>query len=169
MPVRIRELLLAWSVGLPLLVLDLWSKEWILTHFQEGEHRVVIEGFFNLVLVRNEGAAWGIFSGYAHGLTVFSAVVLVLLLGFHTKLFERRASHRVIFGLMLAGIIGNMVDRIRFQAVTDFLDFHIAGHHWPSFNVADSCICVAVFLYLILTWKPSPKDKVSSVPSVLER
>ena len=169
MPIRVREILLAWSVGLPLLVIDLWSKEWVLTHFQEGEHRVVIEGFFNLVLVRNEGAAWGIFSGYAHGLTVFSAVVLVLLLGFQSALFERRPSHRIIFGLMLAGIVGNMVDRIRFQAVTDFLDFHIGDRHWPSFNVADSCICVAVFLYLIMTWKTPPESEKPSVASVLER
>ena len=121
----------------------------VLDRFDASTSIPVIDGFFNLVLVLNEGAAWGMFRGQAVGLIAFSIIVLILLLAFHPSLFEKRWSHRVTFGLMLSGIIGNMIDRIRFGAVTDFLDFHVNGHHWPAFNVADSCICIAVVLYLL--------------------
>ena len=57
--------------------------------------------------------------------------------------------HAVCFSLIIAGALGNLIDRIRFGAVADFLDFHLFGYHWPAFNVADSLVCIAVFLIII--------------------
>jgi signal peptidase II len=64
--------------------------------------------------------------------------------------------------LLIAGIIGNITDRLRLGHVVDFLDFQLAGYHWPSFNVADSCICVAAGLFLLSSFQPpSPKSSQS--------
>ena len=76
-------------------------------------------------------------------------VVLVLLVIYRRSFLQEQFSHRILLGLMIGGIAGNLVDRIRFGWVTDFLDFYIGAHHWPAFNVADSAICIAVGLYII--------------------
>ncbi|MCF7849670.1 MAG: signal peptidase II [Kiritimatiellales bacterium] len=141
-------------LGLGVLVLDQLSKQWIRDAFYYGESRPVIDGIFNLVYVRNPGAAWGIFGGQGILLILLSIVVLILLIVYRRSFLHDGLSHKIILGLMLGGIVGNLVDRIRFGWVTDFLDFHVGVHHWPSFNVADSAICIAVGLYFITTVFP---------------
>jgi signal peptidase II len=145
-------------IGLAILLLDQLTKQWIRTIFVYGESRPVIDGLFNLVYVRNPGAAWGILGGQGIILILISVVVLVLLVIYRRSFLEEQFTHRILLGLMIGGIAGNLVDRIRFGWVTDFLDFHIGAHHWPSFNVADSAICIAVGLYVI-TNLFSPKEK----------
>ncbi|MGE4490451.1 MAG: signal peptidase II, partial [Kiritimatiellales bacterium] len=78
-----------------------------------------------------------------------SVVVLILLAVYHRKVLNPTPDHRIALGLMVGGICGNLIDRVRLGWVTDFLDFHLGVHHWPSFNVADSAICVAVGIYLL--------------------
>lgn len=80
-----------------------------------------------------------------------SLVMLVLMCFFYRSLVADAPEHRFAFGLLLGGIIGNLLDRIRLSAVTDFLDFYIGSYHWPAFNIADSSICIGVFLYLLST------------------
>jgi len=76
---------------------------------------------------------------------------LVLLVVYRSHFIqEHLLSHRILLGLMLGGIAGNLVDRIRFGWVTDFLSFNFGSYEYPSFNVADSAICVAVVLYIVL-------------------
>jgi signal peptidase II len=82
-------------------------------------------------------------------LILISVAVLVLLVIYRRSFLDEQLSHRILLGLMVGGIVGNLIDRIRFGWVTDFLDFHIGTHHWPSFNVADSAICIAAGLYII--------------------
>ena len=119
-----------------------------------GLHEVipVIPGFFQLVHVRNAGAAWGIFGNQTFMLTIISLVMLILILVFRTHIMEDRLSHRIAFGLLIGGIIGNLIDRIKDSYVTDFLDFFIGTAHWPAFNVADSCICVGVGIYIFTSF-----------------
>lgn len=135
--------------GLFVLVADQLTKQWIRASFCYGDSHPVIEGFFNLVYVRNPGAAWGVFGGKSVLLALISLVVLVLLIVYRRSLLAAGKLHAVIMGLMIGGIVGNMIDRIRFGWVTDFLDFEFGAYHFPSFNVADSAICVAVGLYMI--------------------
>jgi signal peptidase II len=78
-----------------------------------------------------------------------SITVLILLAVYHRRVLNSTLDHRIALGLMIGGICGNLIDRIRVGWVTDFLDFHIGTHHWPSFNIADSAICIAVGLYLL--------------------
>jgi signal peptidase II len=137
-------------LGLIVVLLDQWTKLWVRADFiYGGDPHVVTPGFFNLVYVRNEGAAWGMLGGQMPILILLSVVVLVLLAVYHRKVLNPTLDHRIALGLMVGGICGNLIDRIRVGWVTDFLDFYIGPYHWPSFNVADSAICIAVGLYML--------------------
>ncbi|MDR2891764.1 MAG: signal peptidase II [Deltaproteobacteria bacterium] len=122
-----------------------------------GQFRPVIDGFFNLVHVRNRGAAFGFLNNhdtdwqfwFFAAATVLAVVVLLYLAK------TAPAKSRLLFtaiGLVLGGAVGNFIDRCRFRYVIDFLDFYIGNWHWPAFNVADIGITCGVILlmYLIL-------------------
>ncbi len=136
-------------LGLVIVLLDQLTKQAIRSAFIYGESRPVIDGFFNLVYVRNDGAAWNILSGHSIVLILISIVVLVLLVVYRRSFLQEQLIHKILFGLMIGGIVGNLIDRIRLGWVTDFLDFEFGTYHYPSFNVADSAICIAVGLYII--------------------
>ncbi len=114
---------------------------------------VVIDGFFQLVNWRNTGAAWGMFQGFNGILALVSVVTLVALVWFRRSLgVDRSRVCCLSIGLIAGGIVGNLIDRLRVGSVIDFLDFYVGTYHWPAFNVADSAICVGVFLYVIANW-----------------
>ncbi|HNX53845.1 MAG TPA: signal peptidase II [Pontiellaceae bacterium] len=137
-------------LGLIVVLLDQLTKLWVRgSCIYGGEPQSVIPGFFNLVYVRNEGAAWGMFGGQMPVLIILSITVLVLLAVYHRKVLNPTLDHRIALGLMVGGICGNLIDRVRVGWVTDFLDFYLGSYHWPSFNVADSAICIAVGIYLL--------------------
>lgn len=131
-------------------VLDQASKAWVLASFHYMESQIVTP-FFNLVLVLNPGASFS-FLAEAGGwqkwfFVVLALVISVWLLG----MLRRHAAERLLpaaLAMILGGALGNVIDRLRFDAVVDFLDFHVAGYHWPAFNVADSAISVGVALML---------------------
>jgi len=132
------------------LVLDQASKAWVLASFRLMESQIVTP-FFNLVFVFNSGAAFSFLAG-AGGWQKWFFVVLALGISLWLlSLLRRHAQERLLsaaLSLILGGAIGNVIDRLRFDAVVDFLDFHVAGYHWPAFNVADSAITVGVVLML---------------------
>lgn len=140
--------MLPWSLAILILVMDQWTKAWIRFHFSYGESRAVIDGFFNLVYVRNDGAAWNLLSGQSWLLiTISLGVLLFLAIKGRAELMRTRFT-QILYGLLLGGIAGNLVDRIRFGWVTDFLDFQFGSYHYPSFNLADAAICVGAILYI---------------------
>ena len=145
-------------LGLVVLVFDQLTKQAVRAHLVYGESRPMIDGFFNLVYVRNDGAAWNILSGYGIILILISVSVLVLLFVYRRSFLQEQFSHRVLLGLLIGGIAGNLVDRIRFGWVTDFLDFQFGSYHYPSFNVADSAICIAIGLYVLTNLLQKPDD-----------
>jgi len=157
--------MLALSIGLAVVLLDQSTKQWIRSAFVYGESHPIIEGFFNLTYVRNDGAAWNILSGHGLVLILISIAVLALLVIYHRSFLQEQFSHKILLGLMVGGIAGNLIDRIRFGWVTDFLDFQFGTYHYPSFNVADSAICIAVGLYIItnLLQKKKEEDRAGSV------
>jgi signal peptidase II len=112
---------------------------------------LVVTPFFNLVLVYNSGAAFSFLAG-AGGWQKWFFVVLALGISLWLlSLLRQHAGERLLplaLSLILGGAIGNVIDRLRFDAVVDFLDLHLAGYHWPAFNVADSAITVGVLLML---------------------
>ena len=107
--------------------------------------------FFNLVVVWNQGVSFGMFSNdLDYGPYILIALSLIISFGFLIWMFrtENRVHHLGI-ALITGGAIGNVIDRFRFGAVFDFLDFHIFGFHWPAFNIADSGIVIGVFILMV--------------------
>lgn len=144
--------LLFWPIAIAGATLDLWSKkaifDWLPT--VAGEKYVIIDGFFQLILRENSGAAFSILQGqklFLVGILVIAFFVLTgifLVGGIHRRIMQ------IAMGCMLAGIIGNFYDRaFNNGLVRDFLDVYIKDSHWPTFNVADSMLCIGVGLLII--------------------
>jgi signal peptidase II len=139
-------------LSLPLYALDQWTKQLVLRFISPDESRTVISNFFHLVNVTNTGAAFGSFRNNNTFFIVISSVALLVVL---FLLLRRRLPdvwRDVSLALLLAGILGNLTDRLLHGHVIDFLlfDLHIPyAHPWPAFNVADSCISTAVVLFII--------------------
>lgn len=131
-------------------VLDQASKAWIMASFGLGESLAVTQ-FFNLVFVFNPGASFN-FLADAGGWQRWFFVALALAISvWLLAMLRRHAAERLMpaaLAMILGGALGNVVNRIRFGAVVNFLDFHAAGAHFPAFNVADSAITVGVALML---------------------
>lgn len=124
--------------------------------FALNESREVVASFFSLTYVRNTGAVWGSFQDGNEWLALVSMAVAVLLVMAFRYLSAGRLVNALALGAILGGITGNMIDRIRLGWVTDFLDFYVASHHWPAFNVADAAIVAGVGLYLIAALRSAP-------------
>jgi signal peptidase II len=139
------------ALALLVLVLDQVSKGWVLANFRLMD-RQTVTSFFNLVLVFNAGASFS-FLADAGGWQKWFFVVLALgISAWLLVMLRKHAQERLLpaaLSLILGGALGNVIDRLRFDAVVDFLDFHVAGYHWPAFNVADSSIFVGVALMLL--------------------
>lgn len=145
------------------IVLDQFSKYAVLNWWL-GEFSVIPKGnFFNLVRAWNTGVSFSMFNDYGRiGAYVlsFAALVIVLMLLYWLKSEKNRLLQTAI-GLIIGGALGNVIDRLRFGAVFDFLDFHLKDVHWPAFNVADSCICIgaAVIVLQSLVAQFNKKEK----------
>jgi len=144
-------------LSLPLYALDQWTKQMVLRFISPDEPRVLVANFFSLVNVTNTGAAFGSFRGNNTFFIAISSVALVIVLGLLLRARGPDRLRDLSLALLLAGILGNLTDRLLYGHVIDFLlfDLHIAyAHPWPAFNVADSCISVAVVLFIIHSfWK----------------
>ncbi|MGD0916424.1 MAG: signal peptidase II [Thermodesulfobacteriota bacterium] len=133
------------------LLLDQWSKHVVQERLPLYQAVRVIPGLFNLVHVRNTGGAFGIFGGEKGGLGsyLFVAVSIIAIgsiLFLFVKTREDEKTLSLSFSLVLSGAIGNLIDRLWYGEVVDFLDFYLLSYHWPAFNVADSAICFGIGL-----------------------
>ncbi|MBI4401743.1 MAG: signal peptidase II [Nitrospirae bacterium] len=154
------------SVGT--ITLDQASKAQIMQTMRLHESIPIIPNVFNLTYIRNPGAAFGLLASSSNGfrLLFFGLTSLFALALLGTIFFRLRHDDWVgqlsIAGI-LGGAIGNLLDRLRFGEVIDFLDFYVDAYHWPAFNVADAAISVGVF-FLILHFAFEKKEQASPVP-----
>ena len=132
-----------------IVILDQFTKHLIRSNMTIGDMITVIPGFFSITYIRNTGAAWGMMSGFNSLLILLSVVMLAVLVIFRRSFITDTLIHKIAAGLMIAGIVGNLIDRMRLSYVVDFLHFYIGKHQFPSFNVADSAICIGVGIYII--------------------
>jgi signal peptidase II len=121
----------------------------VLASFELYESRPVVEGLFHLTYVRNPGAAFGLFSSHGEAFRrpfflLVTAVALTVILVVVKRLPHGRPWTTTALSLVFGGAVGNLVDRLRWGEVVDFLDFFWNNHHWPAFNVADSAITVGM-------------------------
>jgi len=134
------------------LLLDQATKLYIDRSMQLFDSIQVLPDFFNITYVRNRGAAFSFLSDASWRLPFFIGISLVasiaILVAFH-KLRDNQKLAQTSLAMIFSGAIGNLIDRVRLGEVIDFLDAHWYRHHWPAFNVADSLICVGVFLLAV--------------------
>ncbi len=139
------------AVAALVVLLDQASKWAVLHLIMQPPRLIEITGFFNLTLVYNTGVSFGLLGGSAPWkpwvLSGVAVVIVVVLLAWLRK--QGGTLLLLAGGLVAGGAIGNVIDRLRLSMVVDFLDFHVAGWHWPAFNVADSAISVGVVLLVL--------------------
>ena len=137
-----------------IIILDQWTKYLVLERFRLGESVPVIDGFFSLTYIRNPGAAFGLFAQAHPGFRIpffiiVPAVALVVISFIFKKIPPKDIKLSAALSLVIGGAVGNLIDRMRFNYVVDFLDFYWRNYHFPAFNVADSAICVGVGLLML--------------------
>lgn len=138
-------------VALIVIIVDQISK-WIVRRSMElGEKITVIDNFFYLTSHRNSGAAWGILEGRMGFFYAITILVVVGMIYYMHKYAKKDVLLGIGLSLFLGGAIGNFIDRLLFQEVTDFFDFIIFGYDFPIFNVADSALTVGVIIIIIAT------------------
>jgi signal peptidase II len=165
---RRRNILFA-VVVCPVILLDQLTKGWIIATMPIHDSFPIIEGFFNIVHVRNPGAAFGFLAGAS---PLFRSVFFIAVTLAAIFLILHYLRHATIeepllvlsLALILSGAIGNLIDRIRFGEVVDFLDVYVKTYHWPAFNVADSAISIGASLLVVAILMQEKKRKGSVEP-----
>ena len=150
-PMKIRYTILL-AVSALVLILDQATKLYIDRSMALHSSIAVVREFFNITYLRNKGAAFGILADSSYRLPFFilvSAVAVCVILVVISRLREDQKLAAVSLALIFSGALGNLIDRVRMGEVIDFLDAHWYDHHWPAFNIADSAICVGVFLLAV--------------------
>lgn len=149
-------------IALVTLIIDQLSKQWILAWFMNGHHQLKVTPFFNIILAANKGVSFGMLpAGSIYG--VWSLIGLAIAISFLLGLWIWQAetkSSGICFGLILGGALGNVIDRILYSAVIDFLDFHAMGYHWYTFNIADCGIVIgSVLLIIQMLYNPKKSNQ----------
>ena len=147
---------LMWLISLPLYALDHVTKLLVIRHIAPEEPRIIVPEFFALVFVTNTGAAFGSFKNNNAFFIVLSCAALLFIFSMFLRKRPPDAWRDVSLALLLAGVMGNLTDRLLYGHVIDFLlfDLHVPfAHPFPAFNVADSCICIAVFCFIVHSFR----------------
>jgi len=142
-------------------LMDQLSKNWFLNATYDQANTILVTSFLNFRLGLNKGVTFGLLNDYGawmpYILMTVTALILLLLLKW---LRGAKTMYATLgLGFVMGGAIGNVIDRLRFGAVVDFIDFHYAGYHWYTFNVADSAICLGVGLLLLESFVLSRKSR----------
>ena len=146
--------------------LDQWSKAAVVQSFRLYESVEIIPGFFSLTYLTNKGAAFGFLAGVDaawrhYFFLTLASVALVLLVVAWFRMRKAHLFYGPALALIAGGALGNVIDRVRVGAVVDFLDFYVAGNHWPAFNIADSAISVGVGLFLLANFLELKKQRAA--------
>jgi signal peptidase II len=145
------------------LTIDQLSKLYVLKITDAKEETVIkLTSFLNIVLTWNRGVTFGMFNDIAYGKIIFSIFAIILTIILSIWMFKSKDKLETYsIAMIIGGAIGNIIDRIRFGGVVDFIDFYIYSYHWYVFNIADSAIClgVMILLYINIMFNIGEKNK----------
>lgn len=141
---------------------DILSKWFIFSQLDELKKITVIPGFLNILRSENEGVVFGLFPGKTNVFILFSVIAIAAIIYIYIKADKALFISNLALGLVLAGAAGNLWDRIWYGYVRDFIDLHIGSrYHWPTFNIADSLICIGISVMVFSSFSASqPKESV---------
>ena len=138
-------------IAVLVILLDQATKLWVLNTFVPGE-TMPLTSFFNLVLVFNPGAAFSFLAdhtGWQRWFFTAIALGISAWIVWQLRTLQPRTWFSLGLALIMGGALGNLIDRLWLGMVIDFIDLHVAGYHWPAFNVADSAVCIGAVLYVL--------------------
>ena len=141
--------ILIFSTALIIVFLDQLTKFFIRKNFQLSQSIPVIKNIFHLTFITNTGSAFGLFKNFNLFFIFFSIIVIIAIFYYIGKINKNEKLLQFSLSLLLGGTIGNLIDRIFYGHVIDFIDFRI----WPVFNVADSTVTISIVLLIILLWE----------------
>lgn len=150
-------LLIAGLIGL-----DQWTKWFFLVNKDNFKDFEIIKGFFYLTYVENRGAAFGILQNFRWFFIILTVIALAVMVWYFIK--NQNNMLRLSLSFIMAGAVGNFIDRLFRGFVVDFFDFYPFGYNFPVFNVADICVNIGVFfllIYVLFIYKEQEEDKVS--------
>jgi signal peptidase II len=142
------------GLAVAVVVADQLSKAWVVANVDPARPTRLVEDYLRLVITHNAGALFGLFQGQALIFAAVSLGVMALIVAYHARTGSALIMS-VALGLLLGGAIGNVIDRLRFGYVLDFVDAGIGGLRWYTFNVADSAISLSIVLLLLVALRPS--------------
>lgn len=158
-----RRLVFSFAAVTHLLLLDQIVKVYAIQRLK-GVSPVEVLPFFNLAYVENRGCAWGMFQGQVWPLAVFAIIAFAFLVWNRKSVFPSGAWGWIAEHLLYAGILGNLIDRLYYRFVVDMFDFHWGVHHFPCFNVADTCITVSAGILIAFSiFSKGAQSKSASV------
>jgi len=162
-----RKIPLFLVIAVAVLLADRLTKQWVIASIPLHSGYELIPGFMNLVHARNPGAAFGFLSQSAATwrsalFLVISAAAAVAILWLVFSAREIEAHLLVGYALFFSGAVGNLIDRVMYGEVIDFLDVYVKAWHWPAFNVADSALCVGTALFFLHLLVFGPREQKSS-------
>jgi signal peptidase II len=149
------------------LIADQWTKQWAQTSLKPVVLIEVIPGFFRFTYATNRGVAFSLFADSELNVPIIfasiSIIAAIVVLFYLARTPADRARMKTALSLLLAGIIGNLIDRLRFGEVVDFLDFHLGeSFTWPTFNIADAAICIGAILLALEMLREERAAKLKS-------
>lgn len=141
-------------IALAIVAADQATKAVVVRHMRLGQSIPILPGFFDLTFVLNPGAAFSLLATLPEGIRnpffiLVSVAAAILIIVYRARHLRGHRLATVSLGLILGGAVGNLIDRIRYGVVVDFLDAHVGQYHWPVFNIADSAISVGVTLLIV--------------------
>ncbi len=152
-----KKILFIILIAILCIFLDQFTKFLIVNNMDLADTIQIIRNFFRISYVHNTGAAWSIFSGNRFFLITISLFVVGIFIYFLMKTDHFKQNDIIIYGVLIGGILGNLIDRIRYGYVIDFLDFNFGSIDFPIFNVADMCIVIAGFFLIVKILKEDEK------------
>ena len=147
------------QIAAVVLIIDQFVKILVTLNLKEMKSYEIINNFFSLYYVKNTGAAFSILEDQTLILIILSLVVLIVLNNYITLLTKTTKLERVSLGLIIGGILGNLIDRLLYNSVIDFLSFKIFNYSFPVFNLADTAIVIGVILFIIASIKENISNK----------
>ena len=140
---------LVFSTALLIVILDQFTKFLVKQNFQLNQSIPIIKNILHLTYITNTGSAFGLFKGLNWFFVFFSVIVIIAIFYYLERIVKNEKLLQFAVGLLLGGTIGNLIDRVAYGAVIDFIDFRV----WPVFNIADSAVTIGVIILIVLLWK----------------
>lgn len=133
------------------LILDIITKQLVISNLLEHQSITIIKNFFSITYAQNTGVAFSFLEGHIPLIIITTSIIILLILKY-IKSTNPNKYETICYGLVIGGAIGNLIDRILYGYVIDFLDFNILGYNFPIFNLADTAIVIGIFILIILNF-----------------